>query len=277
MTPVPTEIAIRSGRATLVAEAAGEGSPVVFLHAGVADRRMWRGQLDALARGRTGCRAIAYDRRGFGDTLHADERYSHVGDLLAVLNALAPRTPAILVGCSQGGRIAIDTELAHPARVRALLLVAPAISGAPEPTSLPPAIQAWVERVDDAEQASDIDRLNALEAHAWLDGPLEPEGRVGGPVRELFLAMNEIALRAEARGVETEPPDAWDRLHEIACPALVAWGDRDFPQVDANCRHLASRIPGARTHVMHGAAHLPNLEQPAAFDRMLLDFCASAR
>lgn len=190
-------VEVASGRATLAVAAAGDGIPVALLHAGVADRRMWRAQAEALAA--AGFRAIAYDRRGHGDSLHADEAYSHVRDLVAVLDSTGRRMPAILVGCSQGGRIAIDAALAHPERVRGLVLVAPAVSGAPEPASFPPAIQAWIDRVDRAEATSDIDRINALEAHAWLDGPLAREGRVGGPVRELFLAMNEIALRASSR------------------------------------------------------------------------------
>lgn len=268
-----TASGVASGRATLAVESAGDGPPVVLLHAGVADRRMWRAQVGALAA--AGFRAIAYDRRGFGETLHADDEYSHVGDLIAVLDACAPGAPAILVGCSQGGRIAVDAALAHPERVRGLLLVAPAISGAPEPSSFPPAIQAWIDRVEQAEAASDTDAINALEAHAWLDGPLAREGRVGGAARELFLAMNEIALRAESRGVEIEPPPALDRLAGIAAPVLVAWGDLDFPSVAEACEHVAATIRGARRHVFPGAAHLPNLEQPAAFDRVLIDFCAS--
>ncbi len=266
-------LGVASGRAMLAVESAGDGPPVVLLHAGVADRRMWRAQAVALTG--AGFRAVAYDRRGFGETLHADEEYSHVGDLVAVLDACAPQAQAILVGCSQGGRIAIDAALGHPERVRGLMLAAPAVSGAPEPASLPPAIHAWVDRVERAEAAFDTDTINALEAHAWLDGPLAREGRVGGAARELFLAMNEIALRAEARGTEIEPPPAWDRLAEVAAPALVAWGDLDFPGVAETCEHVVATIRGARRHVFSGAAHLPNLEQPAAFDRVLLDFCAS--
>ena len=268
-----TAYAIRSGQAELATESRGRGPTVVLLHAGVADRRMWHRELATLAE--AGFAAHAYDRRGFGDTLHVDETYVQVADLMAVLDRVSPGAPAWLVGCSQGGRIALDACLAHPDRVRGLILVAPAVSGAPEPAAFPPAIQAWVDRVERAEAASDVDAINALEAHAWLDGPLAPEGRVGGATRELFLAMNELALRAEVRGSALDPPSAWERLGDVRAPTLVAWGDRDFPHVATVCEHLARTIARARRHVFTGAAHLPNLEQPAAFDRLLVEFCRS--
>jgi pimeloyl-ACP methyl ester carboxylesterase len=241
--------------------------PVVLLHAGVADKRMWTRQLQVWPQ----ASALAYDRRGFGATETADEHYSHLQDLLAVLDASAGRS-AILVGCSQGGRIAIDMALSHPDRVRALVLVAPAISGEPETESYPPPLQALVEALERAEEAGDLDRINALEAHVWLDGPLALEGRVSGSVRELFLAMNGNALRSDPRGTEIEPPSAIERLQQIAQPTLVIWGDLDLPEVQQRCRELVTTLPNAGAHVLPGTAHLPNLEQPLEFNRVLQEF-----
>ena len=271
MTPL---LAVRSGEAELAAHVRGTGTPVVFLHAGVADRRVWDAQVAALPGDRF--RAVAYDRRGFGQSVHVDEPWSHVDDLARVLDAAAGDAPAVLVGCSQGGRIALDAALAMPARVRALVLVAPAISGAPDVTDVPPAIKAWIDAVEQAEAQADVDRINALEAHAWLDGPLAPEGRVGGAARNLFLEMNEMALRAERRGTERESPPAFDRLHELAAPVLVVWGDLDFPHIARHCEMLAARVPRAHVQPMTGVAHLPNLERPEAFNHVLLDFLARA-
>lgn len=259
-----------SGAARLACAAIGSGPEVVFLHAGVADRRMWSVQMDAVAA--AGFRAIAYDRRGFGDSLHADEAYSHVGDLLAVLDCFGGDAPAMLVGCSQGGRIAIDAALAYPGRVRALVLVAPAISGAPPVEALPVAIEAMLARMEEAESSADVDRLNAAEAQVWLDGPLAPEGRVAGDVRELFLAMNGIALRAEPRGEEIVPPPAYARVPELRVPTLVVWGDLDFPHIGERCEYLVTSIAGARAVRMRGVAHLPSMEAPAAFNAVLLPF-----
>ena len=262
---------VASGLAQIAGEKHGAGPPIVFLHAGVADRRMWREEMQAF----TGFTTIAYDRRGFGETLHVDEAYSHVDDLRAVLDALAPHEPAVLVGCSQGGRIALDAALAVPPLVRALVLVAPGVSGAPRVDDFPPAIQAWIDKMQAAQEDADVDRMNALEAHAWLDGPLQAEGRVRGAPRELFLDMNELALRAEKRGEEIEPPSAYSRLHEVVVPTLVVWGDFDFPHIGALCERLVRELPNAQARRLPSAAHLPNLEDPAGFRRALATFVSS--
>jgi len=222
-----------------------------------------------------GWRGIAYDRRGFGWTPPAARPFAQVDDLTAVLDRFAGDRPAVLVGCSQGGRIALDAALAHPERVRALVLVASAVSGAPGPGDLPAPVRALLDRLEAAEAAGDLAAVNALEAWCWLDGPAAREGRVSGPLRDLFLDMNGIALSHEGNDLAVPPPPAWSRLGEIAAPTLVVWGDLDFPHVQERCRHLAAAIAGAQAHIFFGTAHLPNLEVPEAFDARLLTFLAA--
>src|SRR3546814_18575335 len=99
---------------------------------------MWQAQLDEFAPRH---RVVAYDRRGFGKTRGQAETFSHIDDLLAVLDGL-DIDQAALVGCSQGGRIAIDFALTHPGRAAGVFLVAPAVTGAPSPQAFPPAVAA---------------------------------------------------------------------------------------------------------------------------------------
>ncbi len=259
---------IAAGRAILAGEVMGRGQPVVFLHAAVCDSRMWHAQLDAVAASHQG---IAYDRRGFGQTVAETEDHSAVGDLLTVIDTVAQGAPAILVACSQGGRVALDAALLHPARIRGLVLISPSVSGAPDPV-LPPAIQMLVAAQKAAEAACDLDRVNAIKAHLWLDGPLQPEGRVAGAARELFLDMNGIALRAAPAGANLDAVTALPRLGEIAAPALVICGDADFPHIQVRSRDMAAAMPHASFHTLPGAAHLPSLECPAEITRLLLDF-----
>lgn len=220
-------------------------------------------------------RVIAYDRRGFGETRFEAESFSHVGDLIHLLDALQI-DEVILMGCSQGGRFAIDAALAFPARVRALVLVASAVTGAPEPEKAFSArVQARVDACEAAEQRGDLAAVNELEAQLWLDGPEQPAGRVSGPLRELFLSMNGVALAAPPVGEAAASPSAWSRIEQLRLPTLIAWGTLDFEHLDIRMRQLALRIDGAQTFVMDGVAHLPGLEQPAPFNTAVGHFLAS--
>ena len=259
---------ITSGQARLAATVVGDGDPVVFLHAAVCDSRMWRAQLDAIGTSR---KAIAYDRRGFGETRAEKEDFSPVADLLEVIDAAGNGAPAILVGCSQGGRIALDAALQHPSRVRALVLIAPSVSGAPEPIHSPD-VEGLMAKLRAAEQAGDLDRVNAIRAHHLLDGPLQPDGRVTGEARRLFLDMHAIALRSPPMGSNLDLAPAFHRLDEISAPSLVIWGDLDFPHVQERCRHIAATMPNGSGHVLTGMAHLPSLEQPTEITNLLAAF-----
>lgn len=264
---------VRRPAATLVAEhesrPGASGVPLVFLHAGVADRRMWQAQLATFAPAHP---VLAYDRRGFGETRVAQaQAYAQVDDLWAAMDAAGLRS-AVLVGCSQGGRIALDAALAQPRRVLGLVLVAPAVSGAPEPEAFAPAIRQLVDACDAAEASGDPDRLNEVEARLWLDGVFGEAGRVQGPPRELFLSMNGIALRAGDVGRALDPPPAWDRLGRLRQPTLVVWGTLDFPHLQDRCAALVAAIAGAQPLAMDGTGHLPNLDRPQAFDAALAAF-----
>ena len=244
------------GAVTLVGERwEGAGTPVVLLHAGVADRRGWYDVAERLT-----APVIAYDRRGFGETPPSPEPFTHLEDLLAVLDATVDG-PAWLVGNSMGGALALDAALTAPERVEGLVLIAPAVNGQPEPDELDAETMEIVRRL---QSATDIDEQLRLEAWLWLDGPAGPEGRVGGPARELALAMNEAILRNGAPEDAGEGDvDAWARLEELRMPTTVVWGDRDEPFGIATCRALVERVPGAREQELPGTAHLPSLEQPA--------------
>ena len=255
------------GAATIYGVHAGSGPALVLLHAGVADHRMWHDQIAAL---RDRFHVIAYDRREFGRTDSPDEPFLHIDDLGTVL-AHFDIGPAILVGCSQGGRVAIDFALAHPDRVPALVLVSTDITGAP---SAPPpqGVETISAALDAAEEAGDLDRVNAIEAHLWLDGPLSAEGRVVGPARDLFLDMNGIALRKLPIYEERFPPSAFDRLAELSMPTLLVSGALDFDYVRARHAHLARALPNVRAVEMPSTAHLPNLEQPQRVNEHFLTF-----
>ena len=272
--PIETRFVASDG-ASLAVYAAGPrddaAPPLVFLHAGVSDGRLWADQFETFGRSR---RVVAYDRRGYGATAAVDERFANVDDLWAVLDALSVQR-AVLIGCSQGGRIALDAALERPERVAALVLVAAAIGGAPAAPD-DPRLQALIAAAEAAAASADVDAQNRIAAHVWLDGPFAPEGRVGGSRRDLFLAMNRIVLEGPKLGTPIVPDTAYARLAEVAVPTLVVWGPLDVPGAIANMRHAAATIPGARAVEIAGVAHLPSLEAPERFDAVLGDFLQDA-
>lgn len=225
--------------ATLVGEQWGHSGPVVvMLHEGVADRRSWRPVAEAISDRAV---AVTYDRRGFGDTQPSTGEFSHVDDLLAVVEAVSA-VPVWLAGTSAGGGIALDAAIVAPERVAGLLLLAPAISGAPEPTM--DADTARLDRlIEQAEAGGDLDEVNRLETWLWLDGPAQPEGRVGEETRALVLEMNGIALRSGmAEGAGKSGVDAWSRLSGVRVPVTVACGDFDVPFLVERSKELARRL-----------------------------------
>lgn len=263
-----TRFEVRSDGAVLVGESDGFGMPVVFLHAGVADRRMWTGQMRTLVE--AGYHVLSYDRRGHGDTTAPDEPFSHLNDLEAVLDQMGIHA-AILVGCSMGGALAIDFAIEHPNRTIGLVLVGTAISGEDEPV-LPEAAEGLIDAADYAMERGNLESVNRIQAHLWLDGPLETSGRVEGPARELFLAMNGQVLRNGPPRSEDEPDPAIDSLHTIAAPVLLIVGELDFPHIVERHAELSDELENAFAVVIEGTAHLPNLERPELFNSFLLEF-----
>jgi len=250
---------VRSGSAGLAVTEVGSGEAVVLLHAGVADRRSWYPVMDALA---DRFRLLAYDQRGFGETDYQPERCSPVDDLRAVLDA-AGVDRAVLVGASRGGQVAAEAAFRWPERMRGLALVGSAPVGGPSPDTLAHEIDKLFDAVEAAETTGDTAEVNRLEAHLWLDGPLMPEHRVGGPARELFLDMNGRALAAPPRGEEEELPRRWDQLADFPIPTLVVIGEHDLPLLVDRARAMAATIPSVRLVILAGSAHLPMLDSPA--------------
>lgn len=255
------------GPVSLAASRWGPPGPAraVFLHAGVCDRRSWVGAVEALdALGDPGP-WVAYDRRGHGDTPYTAAPFSHLDDLLTLLDVVAPGEAVWLVGSSMGGGLALDAAVAVPERVAGLVLVAPAVSGRPYEETSDPALLALWAAVTAADEAGDLAAVNRLEALIWLGGPAGGEGRVGGAARELQLAMNLVALQAQPMAADPAAGDsgvdAWSRLAEIEVPVTVVWGDLDIEA--AGVPPLVDRIAGARGVELAGRAHLPYLEDPA--------------
>ena len=123
-----------------------------------------------------------------------------------------------------------------------------------------------------AALGGDLDRVNAMKARLFLDGPLAPEGRVKGQARRLFLDMHADILRSPPAGPTLDAAPAFDRLGDISVPSLVICGDLEFPHIQERCRHMASTMPESSYHPLTGTAHLPSLDRPAEITGLLEKF-----
>jgi pimeloyl-ACP methyl ester carboxylesterase len=246
-------------------EVAGAGDPVVLIHGGQMDRRMWDAEFALLAKS---MRVLRYDVRGYGLSEMPSRPYSRAEDLLALLDHLGIDRP-VLVGLSLGGSVSIDFALSHPDRVRALVLAGPGLEG-----------YAWSRESAEryyatlrAAQAEENDRTTEL----WLADPCMAPAMenpaIAPRIRELCLANARVWLMNPFLERSLDPPAA-SRLGEIRAPTLVILGERDAPDLHAVVDLIAKNVPGARKVVIPGAGHIVNMEKPAAFREALLGFLA---
>jgi pimeloyl-ACP methyl ester carboxylesterase len=241
---------------------------VLLIHAGIADRRMWDPQWPALTER---FRTIRLDLRGHGRSDPPRAAHTPHEDLLAVLDA-AGAEQAALVGCSYGGSLAVDTALARPDRVSALVLAACSPSGKPAPQALREASAAA-----DAlyEEAGDLDGACEAELRIWVDGPSRAPHETPAAVRQAVAAMNLLAWEAVEHSVWDErrlDPPAVGRLSEVRVPTLVIAGLLDQPHTLQGCQMLAAGIAGARLVEYPDAAHMVTMERASEVTTLLLDF-----
>jgi len=250
--------------ARLYYESAGRGPAVVFLNGGGLDCRMWDDQFAAFAEL---YRAIRYDYRGSGRSEPATEKFFHLDDLAALLDFLKVDV-AVLAGASAGGALAVDYTLAHPKRVRGLILVSPGLSGHQFSEANQKRIAAMLAAAREG---------NALEfAKKVLDDPHFIPATENPAAREKarqILIDNIERFQTEDLALPPARPAA-GRLAEIGVPALILLGGRDQPEQLSIGEMLESGMRGAKTVVLFGAGHMVNLENPERFNKTVLEFLA---
>lgn len=251
--------------ARIAYDVAGSGPALFLLHAGIGDRRMWDAQVPAFAEHFT---VIRFDARGFGETRKPDAPFAPYADAIALLDHLGVAW-AHVVGVSMGSQTAIETAIAAPARVSALVAVA-ARTGMPVSSAL----RAGWDRVDEIYESGDVAGAVEYELRMWVDGPDRGPDAVDPHMREHVREMNAALFARDDDAGEEIPldPPAADRLSEVSAPTLILYGDKDVQDVRDAAGPLAAAIPGARLAVIPEAAHLPQMERPELFNEIVLDF-----
>lgn len=260
---------VRVPGSTLFYESAGTGSPVILLHGGNLDRRMWDAEFGALQRTH---RVIRYDARGYGRSGASDTAFSAHHDLRALMDALQlPR--ASLVGLSLGGRVAMDFALAHPERVDRLVLVAPGMSGG---TWAEDADTAWLAVAREAAKRQD----SVAVARAWLGSAYIRtalrDSTTAKRVRQWVEDQSPFwagVVRHLDLEVEAAPPAA-GRLAELTAPILLVVGTADTPFILDVARAIQAQAARVQRVDIPGVGHMVNLEAPGPFREALLAFLA---
>jgi pimeloyl-ACP methyl ester carboxylesterase len=246
---------------TLPFDAAGSGPPVVLLHAGVADRRMWTGLLPALAER---FHVLAPDLPGYGQAPLSPGSYSNVAEVLAFLDD-QDLGSVTLVGASFGGRVALEVAAAAPDRVDRLVLLCPALRGV-TPTAASEAFDAEEERLLEAGDVADAVRLNV---ETWL-GPEADHN-----ARDLLTRMQRRAFDVQLAADEWPDPPTPARddvdLSRVVVPTTVFLGAHDVDWLQHAAREIAAGVPGATLVELGWAGHLPALERPAQTAGLVLD------
>ncbi|MCE7983235.1 MAG: alpha/beta hydrolase [Caldilinea sp. CFX5] len=271
MTTVQTGFADLN-EATIYYEVAGTGEPLILVHAGICDARMWDEQFAFFAQS---YRVVRYDQRGYGQTPAVDGPFAHYQDLYALLQHLGI-TQTYLVGCSMGGSACLDFALAYPAMVNRLILVGSTPGGYKAHQPWP----AQIEAVNSALNEGNFEQAAELEVQIWVDGVRRTPDQAPATIRDRVRTMDTIALQNEMLDLgQLEPlaPPAAERLHELLLPTLLLVGDLDQPRIREAIDFMTERLPNGRKVIMPGTAHLPNMEQPQRFNKLVLDFLGSGQ
>jgi pimeloyl-ACP methyl ester carboxylesterase len=233
------------------------GTPLLLVHGHPFDRSMWEPQLRRFGADR---RVIVPDLRGYGASGGAVPDWAaFADDLAALLDGLrVPR--AVVAGLSMGGQIALEFWARHPRRVAGLLLADTTAAGETE--------QSRAARVAQAQRLlrEGMDPY-AVEMLYLMVAPHCPPA-----VARHVLAMmrsTDPAGAAAAQRARADRPDRRADLVTVAVPTVVVVGSEDTFTPVADAQVIADGVPGAELVVVDGAAHLPNLERPDAFDAAL--------
>jgi len=248
----------------------GQGEPVfVLLHGFGASLYSWNAVMGPL--GDLGT-VIAYDRPAFGLTerpleWEGESPYSpqaQVDLLLGLLDHFGVER-AILVGNSAGGTVAMNFTLQHPERVKALILVDPAVYGG----GGAPSWTRWLLRTPQMRHLGPLiarqiqTRGPELIRLAWYDPTRIPEETLALYKKPLQVENWDRALWELT--IASQESDLAERLNEFTMPVLVITGEADKIVPTEQSVRLAGELPDAQLVVIPQAGHVPHEEQPAAF------------
>ena len=263
-----------SGGGELYYEEQGSGEPLLLLHGHSLDRRMWDRQFDIFAEH---YRTIRLDFRGYGLSSDQDETlpFTHMEDLLTLMDSLGIDR-AHIVGLSMGSFIGGDLLAMHPERIRSCVLASGGIRSTPGP-------HVPVDSAEAARRDREIAELKAKGVEAmkaeWLETLMASGGsrreEMREPLRQMIADWSAWqALHKEVRLYWGQ--EAWAALKEQCpeVPTLMVRGANDYRRTEPYHPNELDYLPNGRAVLLPDCGHMLNMEQPEAFNRMVLEFLA---
>lgn len=248
----------------------GEGHPVVFIHGGCVDRRMWQEQLKPIG---ASYAVVTYDLRGHGESEGPATGYSLANlakDLRGLLQALNITKPT-LVGQSLGGNVAAEYALTYPREVTTLVLVDSGLEGFGYS-------REWEEHQERRRALIAKDGVSEAVVRALMGGPrfelLRRDPVKRELVRQMLAAWSGKNWLEEGLAPAANPHT--NRLGELRVPTFVVVGERDEKTFQKIAQRLTEEILVTRKALVPEAGHLAPLENPEAFNDLLLDFLGGA-
>ncbi len=252
-----------AGGGKLYYEDAGNGPVLVLISGGSGmDLREWDRTFEQFIRTH---RVIRYDPRGIGRSASPTGPFSHVEDLLGLLDRFRiPR--AHIVGLSFAGGVAVDFAIAHPDRVSSLVLISSSLSGFAYS-------EEFRRRNEALRSVLEEDGVKAFVDAVFKDPHLYPTGSGSRTRARTLLRENaKTALATDPSWVRSLEPPAIGRLSEIRVPTLVIAGELDHPEVHRVADTLVAQIAGARKSLVRKTGHTVIMESPRKFANLLLGF-----
>lgn len=265
-----TRVTVTSGTARLSARVDGEeGRPwLVVSNSLASDLTMWDDQIPTLTRTH---RVVRYDTRGHGRSSAPEGPYDFpmlVADFVAVMDHFGIRS-ADIMGLSLGGMTCLGVGLAHPDRVERLVC-ADARADAP-----PPFVASWDQRIAAVAQGGMAAVLDGT-LERWFTGKTRQERPdVVERARAMILATSTTGYIGCAEALKGL--DYLKDLGRMRAATLYVVGGEDMGAPPDAMRAMAAATPGAEFALIEGAAHVANMEDPAAFDAIVADFLVATR
>ena len=246
-------------------EVFGQGEPIILIHAGVTDSRMWNYQIDDLSKR---YKVIRFDQRGFGKSSIPEKNYNPIQDILTLMDS-CQITKAHIVGISLGALQAIDLAIEYPDRVKTLI-----VSGASFPDwQLPKdVIDRHVEFTQYVmENGPDSAVKRMLTDSFWSKSIPDNKYKESRQLFEQILKENKNSFTINWQLREL-PTGLVNSLEQIDCPVLMFRPENDMASIMPIADTIAENISNIKIVEIGDASHLLNMEKPVEFNRTIIEF-----